>query len=348
VYYEALSLDNIAKLADLEQNVIQDLQNTPSIESPALSLTPDNFTSFNSGESLSVLNPKSFDYKLDTALSKLESEINKSISGIFDELKGNFLPNDISIESIDEKLDQNLKSIQDQFSIESTNMVLDMFKSNSSVESLGSINQSYESIFNSAANLSPKGIRDLNNSEILTQKIDQTASQATQNVRNEVKSQTSELIQNKDFNNSGQTNLQQISNPAFSGNNSSGFDLFVRLTVYWAKGSGTDKDSAAMRSSTGRQLAQGVSAAVDPSVIPYLSRIEIPGLGTRYATDTGGAVKARTASRGSLPIIDIFYENKQDALAAANKIKNEVTVKVFPPQNKYKYVKNSAPTYGVA
>ena len=262
MYYQALSIENIANLSNLGQDVMQSLQNMPSIDSAATPLTPSNFTGFNSGEALNTLSPKSFDFKLDTAITDFANQIGKEVTDMFNSLKGISLPSESTIESASTSLDQSLSKIQDQFSIESNNQVLSIFNVNETVESLGAINQSYKSIFDQAANISPKGIRDLNDSSNLMQKASQTTEQATQSIKQEVERQVAEQVQNKTFTQNSQNNLQQMSVPQFSGDNKNGFDLFVRLTVYWAKGSGTDKDSAAKRSSTGRQLAPGVTAAV--------------------------------------------------------------------------------------
>lgn len=57
-----------------------------------------------------------------------------------------------------------------------------------------------------------------------------------------------------------------------------------------------------------------VSAAVDPKLIPYGSWVEIKDKNGKihkvYAHDTGSAVKAQKASRGTMPVIDIFSKNK--------------------------------------
>jgi 3D (Asp-Asp-Asp) domain-containing protein len=342
VYYDAL-VNNTAS-----QQVSQDLVQMPSVNSPANPLLPQNFVKTNAEQLPIPINQKSLDFKLDSNFSDLQKNITNDVGGKFSQLAGTSLPSlpDSSISM--SVLEKSIQKAQDQFSINSNNQMLSILNSNKQVESLGAINQSFTSSINNSTNLSPRGIRDLKSPDILNQQITNTTNSAVSKAKEGVKEQVTALTQNQTFNQSGQTNLQQLSVPAFSGDNKNGFDLFARLTVYWANGSGTDKDSAAKQSSTGRQLAQGVSAAVDPSVIPYLSRIEIPGLGTRFATDTGGAVKARTASAGRLPIIDIFFDNKEEALAMANKMKNEVTVKVFPPSSKYTYVKNASPTYGVA
>lgn len=57
--------------------------------------------------------------------------------------------------------------------------------------------------------------------------------------------------------------------------------------------------------STGSILVAGTSIAVDPSVIPYGSQVEINGH-TYTAHDTGGAIKGNR--------IDVYFDNHQDAL----------------------------------
>jgi 3D (Asp-Asp-Asp) domain-containing protein len=93
--------------------------------------------------------------------------------------------------------------------------------------------------------------------------------------------------------------------------------LTVRLTVYWARGGGSDRDSMRMRSSTGYTLKQGDSIAVDPKIIPYDTEVIIPNVGLVKAVDTGTAVKDRVASGGKLPVIDVFFTNKSDAIRFA-------------------------------
>jgi 3D (Asp-Asp-Asp) domain-containing protein len=105
--------------------------------------------------------------------------------------------------------------------------------------------------------------------------------------------------------------------------------LTVRLTVYWARGSGTDSDSRRMRSSTGYTLKQGDSIAVDPKIIPYESDVIIPNVGLVKAVDTGSAVKGKVASGGKLPVIDVFFLNKTDAERFANNNPKIVKVAVL-------------------
>jgi len=106
-------------------------------------------------------------------------------------------------------------------------------------------------------------------------------------------------------------------------------EMRARLTVYWAKGGDTDKDSARKRSSSGATLREGVSVAVDPRLIPFYKRLYIPNLGIRVAHDTGTAVKMKKASGGKLPVIDVFFEKKRDAMDFAYNNPKIVTVSVY-------------------
>jgi 3D (Asp-Asp-Asp) domain-containing protein len=105
--------------------------------------------------------------------------------------------------------------------------------------------------------------------------------------------------------------------------------MTVRLTVYWAKGGGTDYYSSKKKSSTGYTLKQGESIAVDPRIIPYRKEVIIPNVGIVKAVDTGSAVKSKKASNGKLPVIDVFFEHKKDAMTFANRYPKVVKVAVL-------------------
>jgi 3D (Asp-Asp-Asp) domain-containing protein len=112
--------------------------------------------------------------------------------------------------------------------------------------------------------------------------------------------------------------------------NNSGFKIItVRLTVYWAKGGGTDYYSSKKKSSTGYTLKQGESIAVDPKIIPYKKEVIIPNIGVVKAVDTGTAVINKKASNGKLPVIDVFFEHKKDAMLFANRYPKVVKVAVI-------------------
>lgn len=94
-------------------------------------------------------------------------------------------------------------------------------------------------------------------------------------------------------------------------------EVTVVLTAYWAKGGKTDRWSRKLKSSSGMTLQEGISVAADPKLFNYGTKLHIPGLGERIVVDTGTDVIKRTASqkRGLfVPVIDIFFHHKEDAI----------------------------------
>jgi len=106
-------------------------------------------------------------------------------------------------------------------------------------------------------------------------------------------------------------------------------EIKVRLTAYWAKGSGTDSWSAKRQSSTGATLKPNRSVAVDPKIIPYFSKLYIPNLGFRFAHDTGTDVIRKKASHGKYPIVDIFFMTEKEAMRFVNNNPKIVKVAVY-------------------
>jgi 3D (Asp-Asp-Asp) domain-containing protein len=110
-------------------------------------------------------------------------------------------------------------------------------------------------------------------------------------------------------------------------------ELKARITVYWKNGKGSDYYTRKGMSSTNTVLKEG-HVAVDPKDIPYFSEIDIPQLNkfNLKAVDTGGAVKKDTAAKKSGDkvdtTIDIFFENRKDALSWAYNNPTVVTVYV--------------------
>ena len=86
----------------------------------------------------------------------------------------------------------------------------------------------------------------------------------------------------------------------------------VRLTAYWC---GQDPDTSRFKSSTGYTLKSGRTCAVDPKIIPYGSVVVVDGKEFK-AIDTGTAVVAKKASRGKLPVVDLFYKTERQAMVA--------------------------------
>lgn len=231
------------------------------------------------------------------------------------------------------------------FSYSVAQQVVGMVTNISNITQMGTMASSVFQNIDSIANFSTKQVRDLNQQSnfvatlegIIKKSYDEFVSTTTGNVL--------DIASNSNFTKSGQQNLAQLSKPQLSGNNAAGDTMLVRRTVYWAKGPNTDYNSANYNSSTGVRLQQGVSAAVDNTSILYFSTLIFNDIGSRIAVDTGGAVKRRAASNGTIPVVDIFFDTSIDALNFANSSPAEVLVKVIPPKSNYNFKLNDIPQY---
>jgi 3D (Asp-Asp-Asp) domain-containing protein len=89
----------------------------------------------------------------------------------------------------------------------------------------------------------------------------------------------------------------------------------ARVTAYWA--SEGDYYTDKLISATGVRLHDG-HCAVDPTIIPYGSIVEIAGVGKFLAVDTGSAVISRAAAREGghtsaerrAIVVDLFFANR--------------------------------------
>lgn len=99
--------------------------------------------------------------------------------------------------------------------------------------------------------------------------------------------------------------------------------LYCTLTAYTAGFESTGKvpgDPGYDITSTGQRALQGVTVAVDPRVIPYGTKLYIPGVGFRIAQDSGGAIIGNH--------IDVFYNNLN--VAQQFGVKSDVPVYILP------------------
>lgn len=72
--------------------------------------------------------------------------------------------------------------------------------------------------------------------------------------------------------------------------------------------------------STGKVAEQGITVAVDPTIIPYGTKLYIPGLGYRVAEDTGGAIVGQH--------VDVFYNSLHTAIDFG--VKRNMPVYILP------------------
>jgi len=100
-----------------------------------------------------------------------------------------------------------------------------------------------------------------------------------------------------------------------TGESKIGKAIKVRLTTYHRN---EDYWTRRLRSSSGYTLKEGISVACDPRIFDYGTKIMIEGVGVRQVHDTGTAVVAKKASKGKLPVVDIFFLKESSAEKFAN------------------------------
>jgi 3D (Asp-Asp-Asp) domain-containing protein len=150
-------------------------------------------------------------------------------------------------------------------------------------------------------NLSPKTIRDLSvDTQSFTKFRQRSESIAAANINNQVKQNAQSYASSKTGGDNTQVKAGPVVPNAVSPND---FRINAVITTYGAKeviGKGGDQWSSQKTSSTGeKNLVEGQSCAVDPSIIPYGSKIvfDNPAIGVRVAMDTGSDVVKQTAAR---------------------------------------------------
>ena len=113
-------------------------------------------------------------------------------------------------------------------------------------------------------------------------------------------------------------------------------ERLARVTAYWA-GEG-DYYTGRCISATGVRLHDG-HCAVDPSIIPYGSVVDIAGVGKFLAVDTGSAVISRTAAREGghtsaerhALVVDLFFENRREGEKFASAAAKYVSISWWTP-----------------
>ena len=216
--------------------------------------------------------------------------------GAVNSIQGNiqipdFAGGGVNIDSIFENTFNQLAQRSSSVFSSSQSQVGSIFQTSQNVSNISSVLNSIQTSLPS--NISPKQIRDLNASP---QNINNFINTTTQKANSNVQTYT---------NNAAGANTTQAQSSPIVPNASSGEDFKIKAVVTtYGKGekvgSGGDKWTARGDSSTGQgNLVEGISCAVDPSIIPYGSKIvfEDPRLGTRVAMDTGSAVVSQQAAR---------------------------------------------------
>lgn len=93
----------------------------------------------------------------------------------------------------------------------------------------------------------------------------------------------------------------------------------ARVTYYWT----------GHITSLGKKPIAGKTIAVDPKIIPYGSKVEIPQIGKTYISgDTGPWVVSKKASRGKTIVVDIYCQTKVEAQKMIKKYPAYMKIKV--------------------
>jgi 3D (Asp-Asp-Asp) domain-containing protein len=97
-------------------------------------------------------------------------------------------------------------------------------------------------------------------------------------------------------------------------------EYLARVTYYWTHHNTT---------STGVKPQSGKTIAVDPKIIPYGSKVQIPEMQKTYvAQNTGPAVVSKKASKGKTIVVDIYCRTKAEADALIAKFPMYMKIKI--------------------
>lgn len=308
----------LTKLApEMSLNMLKKITSTPSLDQASQQLSqlnPEKITgllqktpeAFGFGSDLDSLPQLPSNKISDTYIGQitnqlgLPQQITNIVSSFLNQVQiPNFAGGDVNIDSIFQStFDQLAQRSAGNFSF-SQNQVGNIFQGFQNVSNVSSLLNSIQSSVPS--NLSPKNIRDLTNSPAVQNNFVEVGySKSVQNLKQQTLSNAQNYV-----NNSAGGDTTQVKSSPIVPNAATDQDFRVQaLVTTYGKGekigSGGDKWTANRTSSTGQNnLVEGISCAVDPSLIPYGSKIvfDAPELGTRVAMDTGEAVVTQQAAR---------------------------------------------------
>jgi len=308
----------LSKLApEMNLNQLQRITNTPNFDqtSQQLSnLSPESLTgllqqmptAFGFGNDLTNLPKVPSSKILNGAISSVTNQLNlpTQVQNIVNSFLGgmqipNFAGGEVNIDSVFESTFSQLAQRSASNFNFSQSQVGNVFQGVQSVSNISSLLNSIQSSVPS--NLSPRQLRDLNNSpQAVDNFVELGYSKSVQNIKQQSIQNTQDYV-----NNAAGSDTTQVKASPVVPNAATDQDFRVKAVVTtYGKGekigSGGDKWTANRTSSTGQNnLVEGISCAVDPSKIPYGSKIvfDAPELGTRVAMDTGEAVVAQQAAR---------------------------------------------------
>ena len=243
MYYSAPDIVNSVqtlqdKLDGITQQDLQGLVSIPGFDQfsdKAAGLLPGNFINTAPDGLRSLLNPTGFKNQLTKGLNNVLPSITDQATSQLEALAGKSFPGVNSLVSGGgfQSLTSQLQKAADSFSTQSAQQMLGVFQNESQGSQFGNISQAVQSGIDKASSLSPKGIRDLKYSDKFNQAVGGAVNNSTQNVSKISTQMASSEANDPVFGQTGQAPLQQLSSPKFSGDNKNGFDLALRLTVYW-------------------------------------------------------------------------------------------------------------------
>jgi hypothetical protein len=179
---------------------------------------------------------------------------------------------------------------------------------NINAQSLATLKKAGQDTMKNFSNLSPKQIKDLADPDFFGKIVNTTldASIAATGVAAEILGQQS--ISNTQLDNSSYMDLFKSASPEKEKT------IPVYRQVYWSKGEGATPEAAAQKSSSGAQLVDNYSLAVNNTDIQIGDKIIFADDNKeREAVDIATKSKGLSIT-GPYPVVAIFFENRDKAL----------------------------------